>query len=199
MARLLIVYGTTEGHTRKVAGRIAEVARGRGYAAAVIEAGLHPPPDRYDAVIVAASVHHLRHQASVTHFVREHLLTLRRLPTAFFSVSLTAALPDVDHQEEAGACVEDFLDETRWRPGATFLVGGALLYSKYDFFKRMLLKMIARQYGRDTDVTHDYEYTDWEKLQRDAEEFLDALDAYLAAQEQPIAETAEPELSTATA
>ena len=173
MASLLIVYGTTEGHTRKIAGRIADAVRAHGHAADVIEASLHPSPAAYDAVIVAASLHQMRHQAVVEHFVRENRKALREMPTAFFSVSLTAALPEPEHQDEAQACVERFIDETGWRPGMTRLVAGALMYSQYDFFKRMMMKTIARQNGGGTDTSRDYEYTDWEKLRKDTGSFLE--------------------------
>ena len=172
MARLLVVYGTTEGHTRKVALRIGQIARGLGHPVEVMDASLHPAPDGFDAVIVAASVHQLRHQSSVIHFVREHRHALNRVPCAFFSVSLSASLPQPEHQTEAHEVAQEMLDETRWRPERVCLVGGALRYSRYDFLKRLLMQVIARQDGRPTDASRDYEYTDWERLERDVEEFL---------------------------
>jgi menaquinone-dependent protoporphyrinogen oxidase len=66
MSRILIVYGTTEGQTRKIAGRIAEMARGYGHEAVAADSAQHPPPvgAGYDAVIVAGSLHHQKHQRS---------------------------------------------------------------------------------------------------------------------------------------
>src|SRR4029077_14384103 len=59
MARVLIVYGTTDGHTAKVAGRMGQMLTAAGVAstAVVHPKGSFPWPDDYDAVIVAASVH----------------------------------------------------------------------------------------------------------------------------------------------
>ncbi|HEU4453008.1 MAG TPA: flavodoxin domain-containing protein [Longimicrobium sp.] len=172
MARLLVVYGTTEGHTRKVAGEIARALRGNGHAADVIEASLRPSPAGYDGVVVAASVHQLRHQESVTRFIHDHVHLLGTMPTAFFSVSLNAALADEEHQEAAWECVEGLVAETGWRPGAAFLVAGALRYSRYGFFTRWIMRRFARRYTGDTDTSRDYEYTDREKLRRDAGSFL---------------------------
>ncbi|HYH78718.1 MAG TPA: hypothetical protein VEX86_02955 [Longimicrobium sp.] len=42
MARLLIVYGTTEGQTRKIARRAAEFARELGHAADVVDSATRP-------------------------------------------------------------------------------------------------------------------------------------------------------------
>jgi menaquinone-dependent protoporphyrinogen oxidase len=172
MARILVVYGTTDGHTRKVARFISQVAREHGHLLSVLDASLNPEPDGYDAVVVAASVHQLRHQSSVIHFAAHHRHLLNAIPTAFFSVSLAAALSDPHHQVEAREVAEQLLAETRWRPGAVKLVAGALLYTQYDWMKRMLMRMLARHDGRDTDTTRDWEYTDWNLLRGDVEEFL---------------------------
>lgn len=183
MARLLIVYGTTEGHTRNVAGEIARTVREHGHAADVIEASLRPSPAGYDGVIVAASIHQLRHQQAVIRFIHDHVHLLGTMPTAFFSVSLNAALPDEEHQEAAWECVEGLVAETGWRPGAAFLVAGALRYSRYGFFKRWMMQRFARRYVGDTDTSRDYEYTDRDKLRRDTVSFLALLPADTAAVE----------------
>jgi menaquinone-dependent protoporphyrinogen oxidase len=175
MASVLIVYGTTEGQTRKIAARMAELASEYGHAATVADAAgaaVHVPRGRYDAVMVAASVHRLRHQTSVKRFVRENLRLLEHVPSAFFSVSLSAAGKEPRQREGARRCAEAFLKETGWKPGMVRLVAGALAYSRYGFVTRWVMKQIARREGGDTDTSRDYEYTDWEQLRRDMEVFL---------------------------
>lgn len=175
MARLLIVYGTTEGHTRKVAERIAGAVRAHGHLADVLDTATDPAPaepDEYDGVVVAASLHYRRHQPAIVRFVRGSLHALQRLPTALFSVSLSAARHDPAHRAAARKCVNDFLDETGWRPDRTFLVAGALPYSRYGFLKRQVMRWISRREGGDTDTSRDYEYTDWEALRSDVEDYL---------------------------
>ncbi|MET0396356.1 MAG: flavodoxin domain-containing protein [Longimicrobiaceae bacterium] len=175
MARLLIVYGTTEGHTRKVAERIAAAVRARGHVADVLDASAHPAAaglDEYDGVVVAASLHYRRHQPSVVRFVRENLYALQRLPTALFSVSLSAARQDPRHCAAARKCVNKFLDLTGWRADRTYLVAGALAYSRYGFLKRRVMRWISWREGGDTDTSRDYEYTDWEKLRGDTRDYL---------------------------
>lgn len=183
MAKLLIVYGTTEGHSRRVAERIAATARLHGHSAGVVDSAGDPfLDDRHacDAVVVVASVHQGKHQAAVARFVERNLPALQRVPTAFFSVSLAAAIRDEEHQEEAQRYVEDFVAETHWHPDMTRLVAGALLYSQYDFFKRLAMRFIALREGRPTDPADDYEYTDWEELRRFVEEFLERVTGFLA-------------------
>lgn len=172
MAKLLIVYGTREGHTRAVARRIADFARERGHAADVVTAELDPKPGPYDAVVVAAPVHRLRHPPEVTRWVIEHLGALRRVPTAFFSVSLAAALPTPDRSEDARRNIEELLRETGWRPAMARPVAGALAYTRYGFLTRLGMRLTARMHRLDTDTSRDHVYTDWEALRRDAGGFL---------------------------
>ena len=176
MSKLLVVYGTSEGHTRKVGERIGAVARDLGFVAHVHDAALEPAIDPgCDAVIAAASVHQTRHQESVIRFAREWRDTLRRLPTAFFSVSLAAAFPGHAHHDEAMGYVDAFIEESGWRPGRVHLVAGALLYTRYDFLKRTVARLIATQAGALTDTARDVEYTDWKQLERDTAAFLSTL------------------------
>jgi menaquinone-dependent protoporphyrinogen oxidase len=178
MAKLLIVYGTGEGHTRRIAERIAAIARDHAHVAHVHDAALHPALDVLcDAVVVAASVHQAHHQPAVVHFARQHRDALRELPTAFFSVSLTAAFPGRVHHDEAMGYVESFIREAGWRPGCVRLVAGALRYTQYDFMKRTLARLIATEAGAVTDTSRDVEYTDWTQLERDVTAFLASLRA----------------------
>ena len=50
-------------------------------------------------------------------------------------------------------------------------VAGALPYTRYNWFIRLVMKRIAAKAGGDTDTTRDYEYTDWEDLRSFTEQF----------------------------
>jgi menaquinone-dependent protoporphyrinogen oxidase len=172
MMRVLIPYGTTEGQTARISEYLADMIRDHGHEvyAVDIKGSDALEPDGYDAVIVGASIHMGKHEDYVRDFVRENRDALERLPSAFFSVSLAAH----DDTEEAEGYIEEFVEETGWRPGMVGLFGGALLYTQYGFIKRHMMKYIARHKGSpDTDISRDYVYTDWESVKRFAEEFLE--------------------------
>lgn len=58
MPRILILYGTTDGHTAKVAARLSDTLRSRGADTDVVNvAHARPRPAGYDGVLVASSVH----------------------------------------------------------------------------------------------------------------------------------------------
>ncbi len=170
---VLIIYGTTEGQTRKIANFMADHIRQRGNDASLIDSTDMPDDldlDPYDAVIVAGSVHQWHHQASIFKFVRDHVEALQAKTSAFVSVSLSMAGDAAEDRLDAAECADRFLDVSGWKPTVTHLVAGALRYSQYDFFKAWILKMIVSAKGASTDTSKDHEFTDW----RDLEAFVDA-------------------------
>ena len=172
MARILVVYGTTEGHTAKVAGAITETLHRAG---AVVDVSAAddpaPPPDGYDAVVVAASVHAGRYQRSVERWVKRHAAALARKPTAFVSVCLGVLQPDAQVQRDLQEILDRFVTTTGWRPGVAKFVAGALPYTRYNWLQRLIMKRIVSKAGGDTDTHRDYEYTDWNDLRRFAADF----------------------------
>jgi menaquinone-dependent protoporphyrinogen oxidase len=176
MSRILIVYGTTEGHTHKIAEYMAERIRRNGHQADVTDCDSSPHPTtaiEFDGYILGGSIHEGHHQQALAHFVKENLGDLQHAPTAFFSVSLTAAVKDEQHLKDAQAYIDHFLEETEWAPDMTVPVAGALLYTQYSFLKRFLMKMIAKHTGGETDTSRDYEYTDWNEIDRFVDDFLE--------------------------
>lgn len=175
--RILIAYGTSEGHTARIAQYMAGVIRNLDSEADTIDLSCcTPEPDRYDAVIIGASIHMGKHDGYVRHFVRQNRAALERLPSAFFSVSLTAHEHTEEARKEVEGYVEKFVQQTGWRPDKIGIFAGALLYTHYGFFKRWIMRKIARDKGSpDLDTSQDYIYTDWLSVKHFAEEFLGAL------------------------
>ena len=92
-ARILIVFATTHGHTARIAERLAKAARAAGVHTDVREMGDlgELQPERFDGVVVGASIHGGRHQGDLVEWAAEHSEALRARPSALFSVSLSAA------------------------------------------------------------------------------------------------------------
>ncbi|TYL38423.1 protoporphyrinogen oxidase [Natronococcus pandeyae] len=180
MARVLLCYGTSEGQTSTIAEHMGDVIEDEGHDVTLVHLK-HPPddldPGSYDGIVVGASIHAGSHQRYVTKFVREHRAALNRCPSAFFSVSLTAAHDESDARAPAAELLETFLDETGWDPDGTLVVAGALKYREYGLLKRFVMRRIAGKVVGDTDTSRDYEYTDWEEVEAFAREFTTLLRA----------------------
>jgi menaquinone-dependent protoporphyrinogen oxidase len=174
MSKILIAYGTSEGQTAKIADHLAEVIRAQGHDVFPMNIErVAPAPAGYQAVIVGASVHKGKHQRWVVDYARRNRPALEHLPSAFFSVSLAIADGTDKGRLEAEGYVEAFVQETGWYPEKVGLFAGALVYTKYNFLLRWVMRLIARSRGsRDLDTGRDYVYTDFDAVQRFAEEFL---------------------------
>ncbi len=178
MSNVLIVYGTGQGQTAKIAQRIAEVVRSRGHRVDVIDGRDLPPRFRmkgYDAGIIGASIHMGRYQRYIHRFVKANLAELQRLPSAFFSVSMSAQGLAEGDREQAQQYVAKFLQETGWQPQVVASFAGALPFSRYGFFKRQMVKAGFQKTGLQIDPHRDYEFTDWQAVGQFAEAFLAAL------------------------
>lgn len=178
MAKLLIAYGTMEGQTAKISKRIAEVARERGYLVEVVDARNRNASfvtGDVTAIVVGASLHAGHYEDYLVEWVKAYRADLERLPSVFFSVSLTSAVPGPESQAQVERCIDQFEYETGWKPRTIARFGGALAYSQYGFFKRLIMRWIAQRAGGPTDTSRDYDLTDWNAVRRFAEDFLAAL------------------------
>ncbi len=174
VAKILIVYGTTEGHTAAIAQRMASAMQAGGHEVDVrdsSEVRKSTIDEPYDGVLVGGSVHRGDHQTSVRDFVRGNLVLLERVPSAFFSVSLAAVDSDGDAQAEMQATMDKFARESGWQPSRVEPIAGALVYSQYNFFMRHVMKMISKQHGQPTDTSQDYDFTDWDAVEAFARDF----------------------------
>jgi menaquinone-dependent protoporphyrinogen oxidase len=172
MPRILVLYGTTEGHTRKVANAIGDTMRANGLDVDVVHVDeSEPDPSGYSAVIVAASVHAGGYQKPIASWVRAHAAQLDRIPGAFVSVCLSVLSKNAVGRQEAEAIPRRFLDGTHWHPARVKIVAGALLYTHYNFLVRWIVKRIVATAGGDTDTSRDYEYTDWNDVRAFAGDF----------------------------
>lgn len=182
-----VLYATREGHTRRVAERVARDLQARGLAAEcknLREDAAAIDPNNYCAVVLAASVHQGKHEREMVKFVKKHRAGLEKLPAAFLSVTLSEAgaeMPDTTPEKRARyladvrKVIDQFFESTGWRPERVKPVAGALLYSKYNPLVRFVMKRIAKEAGAATDTSRDYEYTDWVGLDRFVDELADDL------------------------
>ncbi len=164
MDRVPVFYATTEGHTRRIAETIASVLREQGIdsEAREIRKG-EPSPDwlELSSAVVGASLHAGRHQKAVVDFVTREARHLSARPSAFFSVSLSAGSKNVAEVDAARAIARSFVRSARWEPARIACFAGQLAYTQYGFFKRLIMRRIARKEGAPTDTSRDYDFTNW--------------------------------------
>jgi len=164
MTDVLVAFHTLEGQTAKVAARIAETMRKAGATVEVRPVTADPSPGVFDAVVLGDSIHAGHHSKHLERYVRRHLEVLNAKPTALFQVSLTSANPDERHTTDARRMVDELVHRTGFAPRAVGMFAGAVAYTKYGPMKRRLMRWIVKREQGDTDISRDFEYTDWDAV-----------------------------------
>jgi menaquinone-dependent protoporphyrinogen oxidase len=193
MTSILIVYATRDGHTRLIAQHIAERLRERGCLVELYDArdtGTQPRVTAFSGVLLATSLRMARHEKEMLRFIEREREALAARPTAFLSVSLSAAgaqdsTRPAEYRErvthELEKCTNQLYDRTHWHPGRTEFVAGALMYTRYNPLVRWALRRIARKEGASTDTAHDHVLTDWKALDRFVDDFVATVEPVVAA------------------
>jgi len=177
MIRILVLYGTTDGHTAKVAHFIARELGTRGASVDVVNAAeANPDPGEYAGVVVAASVHASGYQRAVLRWVRAHVVALRAMPAGFVSVCLGVLQKNPKVIHDLDRIVSGFETATGWQPERVKIVAGAVPYTRYGWLKRIVMKHLVRKAGGSTDTSRDHEYTDWNDVRSFAESFYQMCD-----------------------
>ncbi len=164
--KILIVYATTDGQTRKIARLCADRLADEGHAVELLHATDADSPglSRFNGVILSASLHVGGFQTALAAFASSNAAELNRLTTLFLPVSLSAAGDDKEDWDGLNDCVAKFLKQTGWTPTQTVHVAGAFKFTEYDFFRAWAMRRIAAQKGEVVEPHADKEYTDWSAL-----------------------------------
>ena len=181
MASILIAYSSNCGQTARIARWLARMFSAQNHTVELWNlAQKAHSPDKFDAIIVAASVHAGRHSSCVTEFIQQYKSTLEGKTTALLSVSLSAAAHTDQGRAKAQQQMDELLSETGWNPTYRELVAGAFSYSEstwlwkqvFRFSQILFRKQLAEEGWPPLDV--DKEYTDWSKLREFVERFQSA-------------------------
>ena len=172
---ILILYGSLEGQTKKISERLADIIRNKGHQSTV-QSGEHLPGnfsvENYDAAIIGGSIHMGKYPAYINSFVVTHCDWLNTVPSAFYTVCMAVNSVNEKSREEAKRYGDEFIAQTGWTPILHQTFAGAVKYTQYNFVTRFIMKWIAKREGGSTDTSCDHEYTDWELVERFADNFM---------------------------
>lgn len=167
MTRFLVAFASSEGQTKKIAHHVARRLEDLGHLTRLVdvmsgesEAGA----DDCDAAILAGSLHRSQHAPELTAFIARHLAALQAMPSAFFSVSLTAASHDPGELEALVRVVQAYLKQVGWKPGRVELVAGAVHDRELGPIERLVLHRIVDAHGVERHPSGHTELTDWKRL-----------------------------------
>lgn len=167
--RVLVIYGTSYGQTEKIAVRIAAGLQRRGFSIELVNAATNRPSlplEQYAGVVVGSSIIARGHQPAIKDFIRDHVATLNRVPSAFFQVSASAGSGSAHARMAAQQILDDFVAQQGWTPILSASLAGAINYTRYNLLLKWYMKKASAKNGGSTDTSRDHEYTDWAEVER---------------------------------
>ena len=165
MAKILIVYSTTYGHTRRLCERIKRVIEERSHI--VLLAFVNDNPDidleSFDKIVIGASIRYGRHRPELYRFISKNKGELESKPNVFFSVNVVARKP-WKNQPETNPYLQKFLRKTSWQPRNLAVFAGKINYPIYTFWDRQIIRFIMWITKGPTDPRAVTDFTDWNKV-----------------------------------
>lgn len=163
--KTLILFSTRDGQTREIASYLASELKELGVSADVVNLNRTPEIewDSYDRVVIGASIRYGHYHPALMDFVKKHLQQLSARPSAFYSVNLVARKPEKS-SPQTNSYTRKFLLASPWQPDHCAVFAGALRYPHYRWYDRLMIQLIMKMTGGETDPSKEVVYTDWQQV-----------------------------------
>ena len=172
MSKILIIYSTTDGQTKKICLRLAKLSKNKNNIDLFsIEEIEKIDLQGYEKIILGASIRYGKHNPKVFDFVKNYKDILDKKETAFFTVNVVARKKE-KNTPETNPYMKKFLDLSGWKPDKLAVFAGKIDYPKYGFFDKQIIRLIMFITKGPTDTSNTYEFTDWEKVEEFSRELL---------------------------
>ncbi len=166
MANILILYSTTDGHTRKISERLQDMLEQQAHVVTLVSLGDDSQLDLspFDKIVIGASIRYGKHRPYVIEFINRNVQLLTSKPGAFFSVNVTARKPN-KNTPETNPYMPKFLKQINWQPTKLAVFAGKIDYPRYTTFDRMMIRFIMWITKGPTDRNAVVEFTDWQAVE----------------------------------
>ena len=152
--KILIAYASRYGSTAEIAHEMAKVFQKYGKNVDVCLVDRIKDVSLYHSIIVGSAVQRAQWLPEAVKFVKDNRLTLRRIPTVYFTVCLTMAQDNDARRQKA----QSFLDTVHEYNHADIegYFGGLLDYERLSWLDRTIMKSRGREKEGD--------YRDWNAI-----------------------------------
>jgi menaquinone-dependent protoporphyrinogen oxidase len=166
MAKILIIYSSIDGHTKKICNRLQLVIEQQNHQVTLVSIDDASKVDlqAFDKIVIGASIRYGKHSPKITGFINHNKQLLDSKPNAFFSVNIVARKPE-KNQPDTNPYMRKFLKQIEWRPKELAVFAGKLEYPKYSFFDRTMIRLIMFITKGPTDSKAVIEFTDWQQVE----------------------------------
>ena len=167
----LIIYSTTDGQTKKICKVIKDNSINRNsYEVISLEEAFHKELEKYEKIIIGASVRYGRHNPKVYKFIKNNKNTLEMRKSAFFSVNVVARKPEKD-TPSTNPYIKKFLKKSSWQPKKLGVFAGKIDYPRLSFINKNIIRLIMLITSGPTNTNNTYEFTDWQRVKKFISEF----------------------------
>lgn len=165
MSKILIIYATTDGQTRKICHRLQQLIEQEGHHVTAVSIQEEPQIDvsSFDKIVIGASIRYGKHSPLITTFIEKNRLLLESKPNAFFSVNVIARKAGKNKPEQ-NPYLQKFLKRIAWKPRELAVFAGKIDYPSYRFIDRFMIRLIMWMTKGPTDPKAIVEFTDWEQV-----------------------------------
>tara|TARA_Y100001970_G_C13821622_1_gene645185 strand:+ start:82 stop:606 length:525 start_codon:yes stop_codon:yes gene_type:complete len=170
MSTFLIIYSSTDGHTKKICERIKNFLNVGNFVELLsLEDAKKIDLSNFEKIIIGASIRYGKHSKELYEFVNLNKKILDQKKCAFFSVNIVARKPE-KNTAETNPYINKFLKISKWRPDKIRVFAGKVDYPNYNFFNKYIIKFIMFITNGPTDTSQSYIFTDWSKVDDFSEE-----------------------------
>jgi menaquinone-dependent protoporphyrinogen oxidase len=166
MAKILIIYSTTDGQTKKICQRLQQVIEQQAHQVTVVSIAddAHIDVAAFDKIVIGASIRYGKHSPRIVAFIEKNRQLLESRPNAFFSVNVVARKAEKS-QPEQNPYLQKFLKRISWKPGKLAVFAGKIDYPSYRVIDRFMIRLIMWMTKGPTDPEAIVEFTNWDDVE----------------------------------
>ena len=166
----LIIYSSTDGHTKTICKRIIDFLKDRNKTRLVsLNEAKNLNLSEFDKIIIGASIRYGKHSKELYKFIESNKNILDEKESVFFSVNVVARKPEKNTPDK-NPYIKKFLKISKWRPRKIGVFAGKVDYPNYNFFDKYIIKLIMFITAGPTDTSQSHEFTNWSKVEDFARE-----------------------------
>jgi menaquinone-dependent protoporphyrinogen oxidase len=169
MSRFIVAYRSAHGQTKKIAEAVAAALTARGARAELVDikkAGGKIDANDVDGVFLGGYIHAGKYPGGLLRFAARNRQMLSSIPVHFFTACLAARAPTEESRKMMKGYLESFRKATGLAPATAEFFAGALPYTRYNPVVRTIMRKISESAGGDCDTSRDFEYTDWQAVEK---------------------------------
>ena len=170
MHHTLIIYSSTDGHTKTICERILNSFNNKTEIKIIsLDEATKFDLSTFNRIIIGASIRYGKHSKKLYKFITSNKNVLDQKQGIFFSVNVVARKLE-KNTPETNPYIQKFLKISNWKPKKIGVFAGRVDYPNYGFFDKYVIKFIMFLTNGPTDTSQSYEFTDWSKVDEFAKE-----------------------------